>query len=135
MQFHPQGTQSILWRCLLVQFEQPRYYTMSQKKMPIPQTSGPSISITWQRKSSKTGQYLSTNATTGENASVYLLRHQCTRTNEKKYQKPNKGKCSQFNQQQQYPPNMKSCPQWNDNDENENKDHKDRKKFKSDDCI
>ena len=48
------------------------------------------------------GQYLSTNANTGENASINLLRHQCTRISEK-YQKPNKSKCSQFNQQQQSP--------------------------------
>ena len=64
-----------------------------------------------------TGQYLSTNANTGENASINLLRHQHTRISEKKYQKPNKGKCSQFNQQEQSPqPNKKSHSQWNDND-------------------
>ena len=50
-----------------------------------------------------TGQYLSTNANTGENASINLLRHQCTRISEKKYQKPNKSKRSQFNQQEQSP--------------------------------
>ena len=98
-----------------------------------------------------TGQYLSTNANTGENASINLLRHQCTRISEKKYQnpkkgkhsqfnqqyqKPNKGKCSQFNQQEQSPqPNKKSHSQWNDNDESDHKDHKEKKKFKSDDCT
>ena len=39
-----------------------------------------------------TGQYLFTNANTGENASINLLRHQCTRISEKKYQKPNKSR-------------------------------------------
>ena len=83
-----------------------------------------------------TGQYLSTNANTGENASINLLRHQHTRISEKKYQKPNKSKHSQFNQQEQSPqPNKKSCSQWNDNDESDNKDHKNKKKFKSDDCT
>ena len=83
-----------------------------------------------------TGQYLSTNANTGENASNNLLRHQHTRISEKKYQKPNKSKCSQFNQQEQSPqPNKKSHSQWNDNDKSDHKDHKDKKKFKSDDCT
>ena len=83
-----------------------------------------------------TGQYLLTNANTGENASINLLRHQHTRISEKKYQKPNMSKCSQFNQQQQSPhPNKKSHSQWNDNDESDHKDHKDKKKFKSDDCT
>ena len=83
-----------------------------------------------------TGQYLSTNGNTGENASINLLRHQCTRISEKKYQKPNKSKHSQFNQQEQSPqPNKKSRSQWNDNDESDHKDHKDKKKFKSDDCT
>ena len=50
-----------------------------------------------------TGQYLSTNANTGENASINLLRHQHTRISEKKYQKPNKSKHSQFNEQEQSP--------------------------------
>ena len=75
-----------------------------------------------------------TNANTGENASINLLRHQCTRISEKKYQMPNKSKRSQFNQQEQSPqPNKKSHSQWNDNDESDNKDHKNKKKFKSDD--
>ena len=77
-----------------------------------------------------TGQYLSTNANTGENASINLLRHQHTRISEKKYQKPNESKHSQFNQQQQSPQlNKKSRSQWNDNDESDHKDYKDKKKF------
>ena len=49
-----------------------------------------------------TGQYLSTNANTGANASVNLLHHQQTQVTQKKYQKP-KGskKHNQSNQQQQ----------------------------------
>ena len=63
-----------------------------------------------------TGQYLSTNANTGANASVNLLHHQRTQVTQKKYQKP-KGnqKHSQSNQQQQSSqPSKKSCPPWKD---------------------
>ena len=63
-----------------------------------------------------TGQYLSTNANTGANASVNLLHHQRTQVTQKKYQKPKgKQKCSQSNQQQQSSqPSKKSCPPWKD---------------------
>ena len=72
-----------------------------------------------------TGQYLSTNANTGANASVNLLCYQRTQVTQKKYQKP-KGnqECSQSNQQQQSSqPSKKSCPLW--------KDNKGRQTFKS----
>ena len=64
-----------------------------------------------------TGQYLSTNANTGVNASVNLLCHQRTQVTQKKYQKPKgKQKHSQSNQQQQSSqPSKKSCPPWKDN--------------------
>ena len=42
-----------------------------------------------------TGQYLSTNANTGANASVNLLCHQRTQVTQKKYQKANKNAASQ----------------------------------------
>ena len=69
-----------------------------------------------------TGQYLSTNANTGANASVNLLHRQQTQVTQKKYQKP-KGskKCNQSNQQQQLSqPHKKSHPLWKDNKGNQN---------------
>ena len=64
-----------------------------------------------------TGQYLSTYANTGTNASVNLLCHQRTQVTQKKYQKPKgKQKHSQSNQQQQSSqPSKKSHPPWKDN--------------------
>ena len=69
-----------------------------------------------------TGQYLSTNANTGANASVNLLCHQQIQVTQKKYQKPKGSKeCNQLNQQQQSSqPHKKGHPLWKDNKGNQN---------------